>query len=123
MNGRADALRGLPSHTSRKIAITGVALAVILAGVAGVALSRPWTAGAVDVTPGVYTLREGNLLYSYHRLSNSDSLFNLVNDPGCRHNLAPRMVRETSDFRRSLSRRLGVVDLSDLPFQFADGSA
>lgn len=95
----------------RPIRIT-LGLTVLVAVLAaGWSLSRPV---AAEPVPPVVTLDEGNLRFTYHVLSGTESLFDVRVDPTCLDNLAPRMPETARVLREHLERDLGVADLAVL---------
>lgn len=72
-------------------------------------------AGAGLVPASVYSLREGDLLFTYHALTDSEALFDLTSDPRCERNLVRTRTEDRTKLRRALEKRLGVTSLGDRP--------
>jgi hypothetical protein len=64
--------------------------------------------------PPVVRLQEGEYLYLYHVITGTESLYHLPRDPRRLKNLAAERPELAMSLRRTLERKIGVSDLSEL---------
>ncbi len=104
---------GQDRRVLRKLTVGGLLVAAAVAY--GLTEFAPPSAGeqadAGLVPSGVYSLRRGDLLYTYHAPTDSEALFDLRTDPRCLHSLAGSRPEERDALHHALARELGVVNL------------
>jgi hypothetical protein len=72
------------------------------------------TRGAPSELPPVLVVEDGDLVYTYHRLSGTEALFEKKVDPRQLHNLARLRPDDATALRLKLAMKLGVADLREL---------
>jgi len=63
---------------------------------------------------GILECREGDLLFTYHLITDSESLFDVKADPECLRNLAGDRPEDTARLRNRVAARYGVDDIATL---------
>jgi len=63
---------------------------------------------------GVFRIVQSGLLYTYHPLTGTESLFDLQEDPRCLRNLVSVRAEDARRLRDALCRDMGLADIREL---------